>query len=119
MLRNLLATIAVFLSTTAAIGQTVIDGSAKAVPPGDLKEVLRMVATQIGDTAGAQVRGLYKASGNGYCGQVKAGGAYTDWSPFHANTFTNTIWILTKASSKEAYAEIQARVGIFGCLKRR
>ena len=117
MLRNLLATIAVFLST-AAIGQTVIDGSAKAVPPGDLKEVLRMVATQVRDATGAQVRGLYKASGNGYCGQVKAGGAYTDWSPFHANTFTNTIWILTKASSKEAYTEIQARIGIFGCLKR-
>jgi hypothetical protein len=106
------------LSASAALGQTVVDSSAKGIPPQDLQHVLRMVAGQVMDTAGAQVRGLYKASGNGYCGHVKARGAYTDWSPFHANTFTNTIWILSKASSKEAYSEIQARIGIFGCLKR-
>jgi hypothetical protein len=117
MLRCVVVALAM-LGSGAALGQTVIDSTAQGVPPQDLQHVLRMLKGQIQDTAGAQVRGLYKASGNGYCGQVKARGAYTDWSPFHANTYTNTIWILTKASNPEAYKEIQARIGIFGCLRR-
>jgi hypothetical protein len=107
------------LASSCVFAQTVIDSSAQGIPAQDLQHVLRMVADQIRDTTDAQVRGLYKASGNGYCGQVKARGAYTDWSPFHANTFTNTTWILSKASHPEAYKEIEARVGIFGCLRRR
>jgi hypothetical protein len=118
MLRCAIMALAV-LGSGLASAQTVIDSSAQAVPAQDVQHVLRLLKDQISDTTGAEVRGLYKASGNGYCGQLKARGAYTDWSPFHANTFTNTVWILSKASNPEAYKEIEARVGIFGCLKRR
>ena len=117
MLRSIVVIAALF-GSSAALAQTVIDGSAKGIPPADLASVLRMLKDQIRDTTGAEVRNLYKASGNGYCGQVKARGAYADWSPFHANTFTNTTWILSTQSSKEAYTEIRARIGLFGCLKR-
>src|SRR5918998_543650 len=102
MLRIALMTSAL-LCTGATFAQTIVDSSAKAIPAQDLQHVLRLLAGQIQDTTDAQVRGLYKASGNGYCGQLKARGAYSDWSPFHANTFTNTVWILTKASNPEAY----------------
>jgi hypothetical protein len=117
MLRSIVV-IATLLGSSAALAQTVIDGSAKGIPAADLASVLRMLKDQIQDTTGAEVRNLYKASGNGYCGQVRARGAYADWSPFHANTFTNTTWILSKLSNKEAYTEIQARIGVFGCIKR-
>lgn len=108
------------LGNSSAFAQTIVDSSAKTMPPADLQQVLRLLAGQIMDTTGAQVRGLYKSSAtHGYCGQLKARGAYTEWSPFHANIYTNTVWILSKAASPEAYKDVHMRVFAFGCIPRR
>ncbi|MCC6889685.1 MAG: hypothetical protein IT536_14225 [Hyphomicrobiales bacterium] len=108
------------LAATPAFGQVVIDMSAKHIPPADWKEVARILAGQLVDVTDAQVRGLRKSSAtHGYCGEVKARGAYADWSPFHVNIFTNTAWILTKAASREAYEDVKMRVFAFGCRPNR
>lgn len=102
-----------------ALAQTAIDDSDRAFPPEDMQHVMRILGDQIGDTSGAQVRGLRPSTGShGYCGEVRARGAYADWSPFHANIYTKTAWILSRQAAASAYEDVRMRVQAFGCLPR-
>jgi hypothetical protein len=120
MLRIL--TIALCLSATApAFAQTVVDDSARGIPPAELQLVFQLVSERLVDPGSAQYRNLSRIRGgaDGYCGEVNAknkAGAYAGFAPFAATRGRASV--LTPDLTGDARTEIWGRLSTYGCLRR-
>ena len=108
------------LAANAAAAQTVVDRSAREIPPDDVRQIIAVLSNELTVPESAEIKDLSVAEGTwGYCGAVRtrdATGALTEFVPFYANLEAGAAYILSGALNPDRYEEVRIRIMVFGCL---
>jgi hypothetical protein len=109
--------LALSLACGPAAAQTVVDGSERGIPPADLAKLLEIVGSQGGKQA--ELRALRKAdsvSSIMYCGRMRLPPG-RNFVPILVNVTAGIAHALTDSLAGKEREYMEARLGVFGCLK--